>query len=293
MKITILSFAFDSFSIKRLRQACARASLKVQLLDANSVAMHCDSSGLKLFSNNHPIDLPEILLSRLGAASFPVGVAIVRQIEQLGVRTVNSWRSIAMTRDKFLTMQILGTHKIPIPPTAFISLSSDLAPAIERLGGSPVILKLTRGTQGIGVMLAETVKSAEAIFETMQLTHKQVLVQKFIAESKGQDVRAFIVGQRVVAAMRRIAKNDEFRSNFHRGGKVEALKLPLEYEKVALKAAETLGLEIAGVDILESDNGPLIMELNSSPGLEGIESASKVDVAGAIIEHLKELKAKL
>ena len=183
-------------------------------------------------------------------------------------------------------MQILSRHQIGIPPTTFVRDRADVVPAIERVGGAPVVIKLLEGTQGVGVILAESLKVAEAIIETLQSTRQNVLVQKFIAESRGRDIRAFVVGDQVVAAMRRVAQGQEFRSNVHRGGKTETVWLDDAYRETAVRAAQIMGLRIAGVDLLESDEGPQVMEVNSSPGLEGIEAATGLDVAGACIDFL-------
>jgi ribosomal protein S6--L-glutamate ligase len=173
-----------------------------------------------------------------------------------------------------------------MPTTTFVRDRTDILPAIERIGGAPVIIKLLEGTQGVGVILADTVKVAEAIIETLQTTRQNVLVQKFVAESKGRDVRALVVGDQVIAAMRRVAQGGEFRSNVHRGGRTEAVELDDRYRETAVRAAQIMGLRVAGVDMLEGNDGPQIMEVNSSPGLEGIETCTKLDIAGAIIDYM-------
>jgi ribosomal protein S6--L-glutamate ligase len=184
------------------------------------------------------------------------------------------------------SLQILARHHIGIPETTFVRDKKDVLPAIERVGGAPVIIKLIEGTQGIGVLLAETVKQAEAIIELLQSQKQNVLIQKFVAESRGKDIRAFVVGDRVVAAMRRVAQGQEFRSNVHRGGVAEPVDLPDAYVEAAIRSSQILGLRVAGVDMLESSSGPQIMEVNSSPGLEGIEKCTKLDIAGAIIDYI-------
>lgn len=284
-KISILSFVLDSFSIRRLRQAATIRDHSVKLLDAGQLHLQCDQDGLNVLLNGKPLPQTDILVPRLGAISPSPGISIVRQFEEAGLFSLTSWRTLLVSREKFATTQLLTRHKVPVPACALVSRPSDVASAISLLGGPPVIIKLNRGTQGIGVMLADSSKSAEAIFETMQINQRQVIIQRFVSESKGRDIRAFVVGGKVVAAMRRVARDEEFRSNFHRGGRVEPVKLEPIYESVALKAAEVLGLNVAGVDILEGKDGPLVMELNSSPGLEGIEAATNKDVAGAIIEY--------
>ena len=202
------------------------------------------------------------------------------------VYTPNTSTGIANSRDKLRSTQLFSSHGVGIPGTTFVRDRGDVLPAIERVGGAPVVIKLLEGTQGIGVILAPDKKVAEAVIETLQSTRQNVLIQQFIAESKGRDVRAFVVGDRVVAAMRRTAVGDEFRSNVHRGGTTEAIELSDEVKKVAVNAAQIMGLRVAGVDMLESDHGPLVMEVNSSPGLEGIEGCTGLDIAGVIIDYI-------
>jgi ribosomal protein S6--L-glutamate ligase len=204
----------------------------------------------------------------------------------MDVYTPNTSAGIANSRDKLRSIQILSRHGIGIPATMFVRDRADVIPAIDQVGGAPVVIKLLEGTQGIGVILAPENRVAEAVIETLQSTKQNVLIQRFIAESKGKDIRAFVIGDRVVAAMRRRAVGDEFRSNVHRGGTTEVVALEPAYERVAVRAAQIMGLRVAGVDLLESDDGPLVMEVNSSPGLEGIEGATGLDVAGAIIDFM-------
>ncbi|MCB0130514.1 MAG: RimK family alpha-L-glutamate ligase, partial [Caldilineaceae bacterium] len=208
------------------------------------------------------------------------------QFEQMDVFCANSSASISNSRDKLRSLQILSRHRIGIPKTTFVRDKRDVLPAIERVGGAPVIIKLIEGTQGIGVLLAETVKSAEAIIELLQSQKQSVLIQKFVSESKGRDIRAFVVGDQVVGAMRRVAQGQEFRSNVHRGGLTEPVTLSDEYRETAVRAAQIMGLRVAGVDLLESRNGPQVVEVNSSPGLEGIEGCTQLDIAGSIIDYI-------
>ncbi|NNE96864.1 MAG: RimK family alpha-L-glutamate ligase, partial [Acidimicrobiales bacterium] len=214
------------------------------------------------------------------------GTAVVRQFEQMDVYTPNSSAAINNSRDKLRSLQILSKHDLGIPASTFVRDRHDVQPAITRVGGAPVIIKLLEGTQGIGVILAPDAKVAEAIIETLQTTGTNVLLQQFVKESRGRDVRAFVVGDRVVAAMRRTAKGDEFRSNVHRGGTTEQIELSPDYERTAVRAAQIMGLRVAGVDMLEGEAGPLILEVNSSPGLEGIEGATGLDIAGAVIDYV-------
>jgi ribosomal protein S6--L-glutamate ligase len=204
----------------------------------------------------------------------------------MDVYTPNTANGISNSRDKLRSIQILSRHDVGIPDTTFIRDRQDVLPGIARVGGAPVVIKLLEGTQGIGVMLAPDTKTAEAMLETLQSANQNVLLQRFIAESKGRDIRALVVGDRVVAAIRRVARGDEFRSNVHRGGRAEPVTLPDGYEETAVRAAQIMGLRVAGVDMLEGNDGPLVLEVNSSPGLEGIETATELDVAGAIIDFI-------
>ncbi|MEL6986059.1 MAG: RimK family alpha-L-glutamate ligase, partial [Actinomycetota bacterium] len=233
-----------------------------------------------------PISDYDAVLPRVGASITYFGTAVVRQFEQMDVYTPNNSNGIAASRDKLRALQILSRHDVSIPPSTFVRDRNDVTPAIRRVGGAPVIIKLIEGTQGVGVMLAPDAKIAEAIIETLQTTGTNVMLQKFVAESRGRDIRAFVIGDRVVAAMRRTAQGDEFRSNIHRGGTTEAIDLEPSFERTAVQAAQIMGLRVAGVDMLEGRDGPLILEVNSSPGLEGIETATELDVAGAVIDHI-------
>jgi ribosomal protein S6--L-glutamate ligase len=204
----------------------------------------------------------------------------------MDVFCANTAHGIANSRDKLRSLQILSRHHVGIPRTTFVRDKKDVLPAIERVGGAPVIIKLIEGTQGIGVLLAESVKQAESIIELLQSQKQNVLIQKFVAESKGKDVRAFVVGDQVVAAMRRVAQGQEFRSNVHRGGVAEPIELDEQYSETAVRCAQILGLRVAGVDMLEGKDGPQVMEVNSSPGLEGIETCTELDIAGAVIDYI-------
>ncbi len=228
----------------------------------------------------------DAVLPRIGASITYYGTAVVRQFQEMDVFCANTAHGITNSRDKLRSLQILSRHHIGIPRTTFVRDRKDVIPAIERVGGAPVVIKLIEGTQGIGVLLAESMNAAESIIELLQSQKQNVLVQKFVAESKGKDIRAFVVGDRVVAAMRRVAQGQEFRSNVHRGGIAESVELDEQYRETAVRAAQILGLQIAGVDMLEGKNGPQIMEVNSSPGLEGIEASTELDVAGAVIDYI-------
>ncbi len=286
MKLAILSRAPQSYSTQRLRAAALHRGHKVKVLDTLRFAIDLTGDEPDLHFRGRPLSTYDAILPRIGNSITYFGTAVVRQFEQMDVYTPNSANGISNARDKLRATQILSRHNIAMPPTAFVRNRADVRPAIERVGGAPVVIKLLEGTQGIGVILAPQAKVAEAIIETLHSTKQNVLIQSFIAESRGRDIRALVVGDRVVAAMRRVATGDEFRSNVHRGGTVEPVELPPEYERVAVRSAQIMGLRVAGVDMLEGADGPLVMEVNSSPGLEGIETATKLDVAGAIVDYI-------
>jgi ribosomal protein S6--L-glutamate ligase len=286
MKLAILSRGPKSYSTRRLKEAALKRNHNVKVLNTLKFAIDLDRGSPDLYFRQKQISHYDAVLPRIGASITYYGTAVVRQFEEMDVFCANTANGITNSRDKLQSLQILSRHHLGIPRTTFVNDKNDVLPAIERVGGAPVVIKLIQGTQGIGVLLAESTKSAEAIIELLQSQNQNVLIQKFVAESKGKDIRAFVVGDRVVAAMRRVAQGQEFRSNVHRGGVAEAVKLSDEYQETAVRAAQILGLRIAGVDMLESDTGPQIMEVNSSPGLEGIETCTQLDIAGAIIEYI-------
>jgi ribosomal protein S6--L-glutamate ligase len=286
MKLAILSRAPKAYSTQRLRAAAEQRGHVVRVLNTLRFAIDLSGPEPDLQYRGRPLSDYDAILPRVGASITYFGTAVVRQFEQMDVYTPNTANGIANARDKLRATQILSRHNIGMPATAFVRNRGDVRAAIERVGGAPVVIKLLEGTQGIGVILAPEVKIAEAIIETLQSTRQNVLIQRFVAESKGRDIRALVVGDRVVAAMRRTAQGDEFRSNVHRGGLVEAVALTPEYEQVAVRSAQIMGLRVAGVDMLEGADGPLVMEVNSSPGLQGIESATQLDVAGAIVDYV-------
>jgi ribosomal protein S6--L-glutamate ligase len=288
MKLAILSRAPQSYSTQRLVAAAEQRGHQVRVLNTLRFAIDLSGPDPDLQYRGKPLSDYDAIIPRIGASITYFGTAVVRQFEQMDVYTPNTANGISNARDKLRATQILSRHAIAMPPTEFVRNRADVRPAIERVGGAPVVIKLLEGTQGIGVILAPEAKVAEAIIETLHSTRQNVLIQRFISESRGRDVRALVVGDRVVAAMRRTANGDEFRSNVHRGGSVHALELPTEYEEAAVRSAQIMGLKVAGVDMLESDEGPLVMEVNSSPGLEGIETATQLDVAGAIIDHIAD-----
>ncbi len=286
MKLAILSRNAHCYSSRRLREAAEERGHKVKVLNTLRFAIDIEEGRPSLNFRSKNLSHYDAVLPRIGASITFFGTAVVRQFEQMDVFCANSSAGISNSRDKLRSLQILSRHKIGMPPTTFVRDKKDVLPAIRRVGGAPVIIKLLEGTQGVGVILADSEKIAEAIIETLQSTKQNVLVQRFVAESKGRDIRAFVVGDQVVAAMRRVAQGQEFRSNVHRGGRTEALVLDEEYCETAIRAAQILGLRVAGVDMLEGKGGPQILEVNSSPGLEGIETCTQLDIAGAIVEYI-------
>lgn len=286
MKLAILSRSPDAYSTRRLKVAAVERGHAVRILNTLRFAIDLTGDEPDLQYRGKPLSDYDAVLPRIGASITYFGTAVVRQFEQMDVYTPNSSNGIANSRDKLRALQILSRHDVRIPPSTFVRDRADALPAIRRVGGAPVVIKLLEGTQGVGVMLAPDARIAVAIIETLQTTGTNVLLQRFVAETRGRDIRAFVVGDRVVAAMRRTAAGDEFRSNVHRGGTAEAIDIEPAFERTAVQAAQIMGLRVAGVDMLEGRDGPLIIEVNSSPGLEGIEQATDLDVAGAVIDHI-------
>jgi ribosomal protein S6--L-glutamate ligase len=286
MKLAILSCGPKSYSTRRLKEAALERNHEVKVLNTLKFAIDLQQGVPDLYFRQNPLSHYDAVLPRIGASITYYGTAVVRQFQEMDVFCANTAHGILNSRDKLRSLQVLSRHHIGIPRTTFVRDKKDVLPSIERVGGAPIIIKLIEGTQGIGVLLAETIKGAESIIELLQSQKQNVLIQKFVAESKGKDIRAFVVGDRVVAAMRRVAQGQEFRSNVHRGGVAEAVELSDEYSETAVRAAQILGLRVAGVDMLEGKTGPQIMEVNSSPGLQGIETCTELDIAGAVIDYI-------
>lgn len=288
MKLAILSRGPKLYSTRRLREAAIDRGHKVRVFDTLKFGLYLSQGEPDLTYRGKHLSDYDAIIPRIGNSVTFFGTAVVRQFEQMGVFCLNTADSILASRDKLSSMQALSRHDIGIAETAFVRNQKDILTAIQEMGGAPVVIKLLSGTQGVGVILAETNKVAEAIIETLSSVQQNVLVQKFVSESKGRDIRAFVVGDRVVAAMRRSAVGQEFRSNVHRGGRTEVVELDEAYERTAVRAAHILNLKVAGVDMLEGKDGPVIMEVNSSPGLEGIEGATGIDIAGEIVRFAEE-----
>ncbi len=288
LKVAVLSCNAQAYSTRRLREACLKHGHRVKVLHTLRFSLLVESGRPALFFRNRRLSRYDAVIPRIGASVSAFGTAVVRQFEQMGVFSLNSSFAIGSARDKLRSTQLLSRHQVGIPPTAFARDRANVPQSIEAVGGAPVVIKLLEGAQGIGVILAETPKMAEAIIETLQSTRQDVVIQRFVSESRGRDIRAFVVGDRVVAAMSRRASGDEFRANLHRGGRATKIDIDAVYERTAIVASQVMGLHVAGVDMLEGPDGPQVLEVNSSPGLEGIETATGVDVASAIIQHLEQ-----
>ncbi len=287
MKIGILSRNVSLYSTRRLKEAAEDRGHEVRVIDYLRCYMNITSAQPKVLYRGEELQL-DAVIPRIGATHTFYGSAVVRQFETMGVFTVAESQAIDRSRDKLRSLQLLASAGVGMPVTSYAHSTQDIEGILEIVGGTPVVVKLLEGTQGLGVVLAETKKAAESVIAAFRQLDANILVQEFVKESKGADVRAFVIGGRVVAAMKRQGAAGEFRSNLHRGGSAEEIKLTRGERATAVKAAKVMGLNVAGVDLLQSERGPLVLEVNSSPGLEGIESASEVDVAARIIEFIED-----
>lgn len=288
MKIAILSRNSKLYSTRRLVEAAEARGHEIDIIDT----LHCymDITSNKPTVRYHGKELPkyDAVIPRIGASVTFYGTAVVRQFEMMGTFIVNESVAISRSRDKLRSMQLLSRKGVGLPRTGFASKPDNIKDLIKNVGGAPVVIKLLEGTQGIGVVLAETTKSAEAIIEAFMGLKANILVQEFIKEAGGADIRCLVVGGKVIAAMKRQGAEGEFRSNLHRGGSAVLVKLTKEERATAVMSAKVMGLGMCGVDILRAERGPVVMEVNSSPGLEGIETATNKDVAGMIIEYIEK-----
>ena len=287
MKILILSRNKNLYSTRRIFNAGINRGHEVRVVDYLRCYMNITSRKPTVYYGGESLGKADAVIPRIGASETFYGTAVVRQFETMGSYCVNSSEAITASRDKLKSLQILAQDGINMPVTGFASHTMDIEGVIEKVGSVPLVMKLLQGTQGQGIVLAETRKAAESVMSAFRQLEADILVQEFIKESSGTDIRALVVGDNVVAAMRRIAPEGEFRSNVHRGGRTEQITLNQEEEKIAVEAASVLGLRIAGVDLMRSKRGPLVLEVNSSPGLEGIEASSGVDVAGNIVRFIE------
>ncbi len=288
MNIAVLSRNPNLYSTKRLKEAARERGHEARVIDYVRCYMDITSNHPRVMYQGDALPHYDAIIPRIGATHTFYGTAVVRQFEMMGVFPANESQAISRSRDKLRSLQILSRDGLGLPVTGMASSPSDIDGVIELVGGAPLVVKLIEGTQGVGVVLAETKKAAQSVIEAFRGLKADILVQQFIKESGGKDVRCFVVGNKVIAAMERTGAPGDFRSNLHRGGSAEVTRLTAEEKRTALRSAKVLGLNVAGVDLLRSDRGPLVMEVNSSPGLEGIEYSTGIDVAGSIIEFLEK-----
>lgn len=286
MKIAMLARNPDLYSHQRLVEAADQRGHSVHILNTLRCTVHIASHRPTVHYNGEAATGFDAVIPRIGASITQYGLAILRQFEMAGVWTLNESVAIGRSRDKLRSMQILAKQGLGLPLTAFAHDPRQTEEIIKAVNGPPVVIKLLEGTQGIGVVLAETMSSAKSVIEAFRGANVNILVQEFIKEAGGTDIRAFVIGGKVVAAMKRTGAPDDFRSNLHRGGSAEIIRITPEERSTALRAAKRMGLNVCGVDMLRSNHGPVIMEVNSSPGLEGIEKATGKDVAGMIIDFI-------
>ncbi len=287
MKIGILSRNPNLYSTRRLLESAISKGHEAYIIDHLRCNIEIEQKGPALFYGEDYLTGFDAVIPRIGASVTFFGTAVVRQFEMMNVFTAVNSRGIIHSRDKLRCLQVLSKEGIGLPKTVFTNYSKNVTHVVESAGGAPVVLKLLEGTQGLGVVLAENMNAAQSVLEAFNGLKARVIVQEFIREAKGADIRAFVVDGEVVGAMKRQGKPGEFRSNLHRGGSSQMIELTVEEKYTAILAAKAVGLGIAGVDMLQSERGPLVLEVNSSPGLEGIEKTTKEDIAGKIIEYIE------
>ena len=292
MNIAILSTGPKLYSTTRLKQAGEARGHRVEIIDHMKCVLYIEKQNPMVLYQGRKLDYFDAVIPRIGASVTFYGAAVVRQFEMMKVFTAVESQALIRSRDKLRSLQILSRAGLGLPKTIFMDYTRETEGLIEAVGGAPVVIKLLEGTQGLGVVLAENKKAAQSVIEAFHGLKTRIIVQEFIKEAKGADIRAFIVNGEVVGAMRRQAKEGEFRSNLHRGGTATVVKLDRHEKHAALTAAKKMGLGVAGVDLLPSKRGPLILEVNSSPGLEGIEGATKVDIASKIIQYMERNAGK-
>lgn len=288
MKIAILSRNAELYSTKRLVDAAIQAGHEVHVIDPLMCYMNINRLNSSIHFKGEVLEGFDAVIPRIGASITFYGTAVLRQFEMMGVYSLNESVAIGRARDKLRSLQLLARQGIGLPVTGFADKPGDIPDLIDMVGGAPLVIKLLEGTQGIGVVLAETRTAAESVIDAFMGLNAHILVQEYIREANGADIRCFVVGDKIIASMKRQAKAGEFRSNLHRGGTASKISLTPEERRTAIAAAKTMGLAVAGVDLLRSNHGPVVMEVNSSPGLEGIENATGKDVAGQIIAHLEK-----
>ncbi|WP_064601669.1 30S ribosomal protein S6--L-glutamate ligase [Photobacterium sp. J15] len=292
MKIGILSQNENLYSTRRLREAIEQRGHQAVIINALRCYMNINSVKPSIHFEGEELTGFDAIIPRIGADITFYGCSVLRQFEMMDVFSVNQSIAISRSRDKLRSLQLLSRKGIGMPVTGFASKPDDVPDLIKMVGGAPLVIKLLEGTQGIGVVLAETQKAAESVIEAFMGLKANIMVQEFIEEAGGADIRCFVIGDKVIAAMKRQAADGEFRSNLHRGGSATLIRITPEERKTAVAAAKAMGLSVAGVDLLRSKRGPLVMEVNSSPGLEGIETATGKDIAGMIVEHIEKHAGK-
>lgn len=293
MNIAILSRGPQLYSTQSLWRAGANRGHQMRIIDHTRCNLVIERGLPEIYYENHPLSTLDAVIPRIGASVTSIGASVINQFEMMGVFTVARADALLQSRDKLRCLQKLSRFGIEIPKTVFVTPGAEISPLINLVGGIPVVIKLLESTHGIGVILAEALNQAESVVEAFQKLKERIILQEFIKEADGADIRALVVAGEVVAAMKRKAKEGEFRSNLHRGASSTLIKLSDREEKLVKKAVRIMGLDVAGVDILRSKRGPLLMEVNASPGLEGIESTTQVDVAGKIIDHIERRVRKM
>ena len=288
MKIGILSTNKNLYSTRRLVEAGVERGHQMPVINHKRCYMNITTHNPSIHFKGEAITGIDAIIPRIGASVSFFGTSVVRQFEMMGVYSVNESVAITRSRDKLRAIQLLSRRGIGLPVTGFANSPDDTEDLLQFVGGAPVVIKLLEGTQGVGVVLAETKKAAESVIEAFSGLKANFMVQEFIKEAGGSDIRCFVIGDKVVASMQRQGKEGEFRSNLHRGGSAKLIKITPEERSTAVRSAKVMGLNVAGVDLLRSNHGPVVMEVNSSPGLEGIENATKKDVAGMIIEFIEK-----
>ena len=288
MRIAILSRNKSLYSTQRLTEAAKERGHEVRVVDALRCYMNIATHHPEIHYRGEQLEGYDAVIPRIGASITFYGTAVVRQFEMMDVSSINESVAISRSRDKLRSLQLLSRKGIGLPVTGFAHSPDDIEDLLKMVGGTPVVIKLLEGTQGIGVVLAETQKAAESVIEAFLGLKAHILVQEYIKEAGGADIRCFVIGDKVVAAMKRQAGEGEFRSNLHRGGSASTIRITPEERSTAVRAARIMGLNVAGVDLLRSNHGPVVMEVNSSPGLEGIEEATGKDVAGLIIQFIEK-----
>lgn len=287
LNLAILSRNEKLYSTCRLKEAAIARGHIVNVVDYLQCYMNIAEKNSLIHYKGKILDVPDAIIPRIGANRTFYGAAILRQFEMMGIYTINRSIAITRSRDKLRSLQLLARKGVDLPVTGFAHVHGDIQDLIALVGGPPFIIKLIEGTQGIGVVLVETEKTAESVLQAMLELKSNLIVQEYIKESNGSDIRCFVIGDKVVAAMRRQAKPGDFRSNVHRGGSAEEIKITKAERELAVSAAKIMGLQLAGVDLLRSSRGPLVIEVNSSPGLEGIETTTGKDIATLIIQHIE------